>query len=124
MLRQAGVTGVPDDPGPSSVNVTEFTYGFLARTRLDRTTAILETTRGPIEIELFPEDAPLTVANFISLAQRGFFDGHTFMRVVPYFVIQGGDPRDDQEGGPGYSIRCEINMRPYERGSVGMALSG
>lgn len=124
MLRQAGVAGVPEDPGPSSVNVTEFTYGFLAPARLDRTTAILETTRGTIEIELFPEDAPLTVANFISLAQSGFFDGHTFMRVVPYFVIQGGDPRDDQEGGPGYSIRCEINMRPYERGSVGMALSG
>jgi len=124
LLKQAGVQGIPDDPGPSNSNASQLTCGVLAAARQDRTTAILETTRGTIEIELFRQDAPFTVANFITLARHGFFDGHTFMRVVPYFVIQGGDPRDDQEGGPGYSIRCEINMRPFERGSVGMALSG
>ncbi len=133
LLRKAGIQDVPNDPGPCDAGAPRLLCSLLAGARQDRTTATLETTRGTIEIELYPEDAPLTVANFVTLAKRGsfdghafsgFFDGHTFMRVVPYFVIQGGDPRDDQEGGPGYSIRCEINMRPYERGSVGMALSG
>ncbi len=124
LLRSGGATDVPDDPGISATQATDFTYVRAASTRRDRTIAILETVRGNIEIELFREDAPLTVANFTSLAQRGFYDGLTFMRVVPYFVIQGGDPRNDQEGGPGYAIRCEINMRPFLRGSVGMALAG
>jgi cyclophilin family peptidyl-prolyl cis-trans isomerase/HEAT repeat protein len=86
--------------------------------------ARIETSRGNITLELFPDDAPLTVENFISLAQKGFFNGLTFHRVVPNFVIQGGDPRGDGEGGPGHQIRCEINTRPYLRGTVGMALSG
>lgn len=124
LLRQAGATGVPEDPGPALTDATDVAYVQLATTRQDRTTAILDTTRGPIEIELFREDAPMTVANFVSLARRGYFNGLSFMRVVPYFVIQSGDPRNDQEGGPGYTIRCEINMRPYERGAVGMALAG
>lgn len=124
LLRLAGAAGVPEDPGPSTTAVTDLDYELLAGMRQDRTLAILETARGPIEIELFREDAPLTVANFVKLANQGFFDGLAFMRVAPYFVIQGGDPRNDQEGGPGYAIRCEINMRPFERGAVGMALAG
>jgi cyclophilin family peptidyl-prolyl cis-trans isomerase/HEAT repeat protein len=124
LLRMADSPEVPDDPGPAETGLTRQTYSFVAAARKDRAVAILETTRGNIEIGLFMEDAPLTAANFIWLAKRGFFDGLSFMRVVPYFVIQGGDPRNDQEGGPGYSIRCEINMRMYERGSVGMALAG
>ncbi len=88
------------------------------------TVARLETTKGIIRIELFPQDAPMTVWNFVTLAEKGFFDGKSFHRVVPNFVIQGGDPRGDGNGGPGYQIRCEINWRPYKRGSVGMALSG
>jgi len=64
------------------------------------------------------------VDSFITLARKGFFNNLTFHRVVPNFVIQGGDPRGDGEGGPGYQIRCEINTRPYTRGAVGMALSG
>ncbi len=124
LLRLAGVGGVPDDPGPAEGAAAELACNTLATARKDRTVAVIETTRGNIEIELFREDAPLTVANFTSLAKQGFYDGLSFMRVVPFFVIQGGDPRNDQEGGPGYTIRCEINMRPYERGSVGMALSG
>lgn len=84
----------------------------------------IETLKGPIAIELFAEDAPHTARNFAHLARRKFFDGLTFHRVVPNFVIQGGDPRGDGSGGPGYSIRCEINRRPYEPGTVGMALSG
>ncbi len=124
LLRMSGEPEVPDDPGPAEVRLTPRTYEMVASARRDRTMAILKTTRGDIEIELYMEDAPLTAANFIWLAKRGFFDGLSIMRVVPYFVVQGGDPRNDQEGGPGYSIRCEINMRPYERGCVGMALAG
>ena len=63
-------------------------------------------------------------ASFVRLARRGFFNGLAFHRVVPNFVIQGGDPRGDGNGGPLYQIRCEINDVPYERGAVGMALSG
>lgn len=124
LLRMAGEAKIPSYPGPVDVKSSDNTYLWLAGVRKERSVAIIETTRGTIEIELFREDAPLTVDNFVSLARRGFYDGLTFMRVVPYFVIQGGDPRNDQEGGPGYTIRCEINMRPFERGSLGMALSG
>lgn len=66
----------------------------------------------------------MTSWNFARLAERGYFDATTFMRVVPNFVLQGGDPRNDMSGGPGYAIRDEINPRPYLRGSVGMALAG
>jgi cyclophilin family peptidyl-prolyl cis-trans isomerase/HEAT repeat protein len=84
--------------------------------------AYIVTDRGGIEIELTILDAPLTVGNFIALARKGFFDGVAIHRIVPDFVVQDGDPRGDGEGGPGYSIRDEINMRPYLRGTVGMAL--
>ncbi len=86
--------------------------------------AIVETDKGAFTIELLPEDAPLNVDNFVELSRRGFFNGIVFHRVVPNFVIQGGDPRGDGNGGPGYQIRCEINEEPYHRGAVGMALSG
>ncbi|MFP5247981.1 MAG: peptidylprolyl isomerase, partial [Thermoanaerobaculia bacterium] len=70
------------------------------------------------------QDAPVTAWNFARLAQDHYFDNSTFMRVVPNFVIQGGDPRNDMNGGPGYAIRDEINLQKYTRGAVGMALSG
>jgi cyclophilin family peptidyl-prolyl cis-trans isomerase/HEAT repeat protein len=95
----------------------------LAR-RNGRVRAVVVTDKGSFTIELLPDDAPLTVDNFVQLARRGYFDGVTFHRVVPNFVIQGGDPRGDGNGGPGYQIRCEINEVEYERGAVGMALSG
>jgi cyclophilin family peptidyl-prolyl cis-trans isomerase/HEAT repeat protein len=82
----------------------------------------LETRHGTIQIELAVLEAPLTVESFVSLARRGYFDGLTFHRVVANFVVQGGDPRSDGEGGPGYTIRDELNDRPYLRGTVGMAL--
>ena len=84
----------------------------------------METDRGRIVIELFADETPVTAANFLSLARDGFYDGLTLHRVVPGFVIQGGCPRGDGWGGPGYSIPCEVTARPYERGSVGMALAG
>jgi cyclophilin family peptidyl-prolyl cis-trans isomerase/HEAT repeat protein len=84
--------------------------------------AYIETDRGTVQIELAILDAPLTVANFVALARKQFFDGLAIHRVVPDFVVQDGDPRGDGEGGPGYTVRDEINMRPYLRGMVGMAL--
>ncbi|HEX7723178.1 MAG TPA: HEAT repeat domain-containing protein [Pyrinomonadaceae bacterium] len=87
-------------------------------------TATIVTSSGRFTIELSPEDAPLTVDNFVQLARRGYFNGQTIPRVVPNFVVQAGDPRGDQNGGPGYQIRCEINEAPFERAAVGMALSG
>lgn len=86
--------------------------------------AVLTTEKGDFTIDLAPEDAPLTVDNFIKLARLGYFNGVTVHRVVPNFVMQDGDPRGDGNGGPGYSIRCEINTLEYGRGAVGMALSG
>lgn len=86
--------------------------------------AWIETDAGEIEIELFIADAPRTAWNFMRLAREGFYDGQRFHRVVPNFVAQAGDPRGASPGGPGYTIRCEINERFYMRGSVGMALDG
>jgi cyclophilin family peptidyl-prolyl cis-trans isomerase/HEAT repeat protein len=86
--------------------------------------AILHTSRGRIEFHLDVVETPLTTESFLRLARRGFFDGLSFHRVVPGFVIQGGCPRGDGNGGPGYTLRCEISERPYGRGTVGMALSG
>lgn len=86
--------------------------------------AFIETAKGTIEIELSVLDAPQTAQHFIALARRGYLNGLQIHRVVPNFVVQGGDPRGDGSGGPGYSIRDELNDRPYLRGTVGMALSG
>jgi cyclophilin family peptidyl-prolyl cis-trans isomerase len=87
-------------------------------------TATINTVRGPIRLELFGMEAPITVANFLSLARSGYYRNTRFHRVVPNFVVQDGDPRDDGNGGPGYAIRDEMNRHRYERGAVGMALSG
>ncbi|HET7457685.1 MAG TPA: peptidylprolyl isomerase [Gemmatimonadaceae bacterium] len=89
-----------------------------------RPRAEIVTERGAITVELYGAEAPLTVLNFLSLARRGFYTDSRFHRVVPNFVAQGGDPRGDGNGGPGYAIRDELNRRRYERGAVGMALSG
>jgi cyclophilin family peptidyl-prolyl cis-trans isomerase len=83
----------------------------------------IETEKGTIELELDVLDAPLTSENFIALARKGYFDGLMLHRVVPNFVVQGGDPRGDGDGGPGYTIRDELNQEPYLRGVVGMALA-
>lgn len=92
--------------------------------RLYTPRALIHTAKGVIEIHLNIVEAPLTCASFIGLARRGFYDGLTFHRVVPGFVVQGGCPRGDGNGGPGYTLRCEIGQQPYGRGAVGMALSG
>ena len=96
-----------------------------ALARIGKTTrAVVTTSKGSFTIDLLPEAAPLTVDNFVQLAQRDYFRNITIHRVVPNFVIQDGDPRGDGNGGPGYQIRCEINQVLYDRAVVGMALSG
>ena len=84
----------------------------------------VSTTKGDFVISLRPDLAPATVANFLELADRGLYDGVAFHRVVPGFVAQTGDPSGTGSGGPGYTIRCEVNDARYERGTVGMALAG
>lgn len=83
----------------------------------------IETEEGNVDIELFPEDAPNTVANFKALAAKGFYDGLNFHRVIPGFVAQGGCPRGDGTGGPGYKVKAEFNARRHERGTLAMARS-
>jgi len=84
----------------------------------------IKTTRGIIKAELLPDEAPLTVFNFLHLVRNGFYDGLTFHRVVADFVIQGGDPQGDGWGGPGYFIPSEDNELPFKRGTLGIATSG
>jgi peptidyl-prolyl cis-trans isomerase B (cyclophilin B) len=94
--------------------------------------AIIETRFGEIEIEFFPDKAPGHVKNFQDLARKGFYDGTTFHRVIPGFMIQGGDPNTKDPsaprerhgtGGPGYSIKAEFNETPHKRGVLSMARS-
>jgi peptidyl-prolyl cis-trans isomerase B (cyclophilin B) len=87
--------------------------------------AILDTDRGVIVIEFYPAVAPKTVANFETLAKKGFYNGLTFHRVVPGFVVQGGDPKGDGSGGPGYDVPAEISpAEKHLRGSVATARLG
>ncbi len=85
---------------------------------------VLETSKGTMEIECFPGDAPVHVANFVKLVENGFYDQRIWHRVVPNFVIQGGDPEGNGWGGPGYTIPDEINRRRYLTGTVGMPKGG
>ncbi len=124
LLKTNGVGDFSDRIGRIKTKNTDVDYR-RAISRIGRkVSATIVTTRGAFTIEFLPEDAPLTVDNFVQLARKGYFNGQTIPRVVPNFVIQAGDPRGDQNGGPGYQIRCEINEVRYERASLGMALSG
>lgn len=88
--------------------------------------AIIKTEKGDMHVEFYSEDAPGTVGNFIELSEKGFYDGLTFHRVIPDFVIQGGCPKGDGTGGPGYSIDCELDgdNQYHERGALSMAHAG
>jgi cyclophilin family peptidyl-prolyl cis-trans isomerase len=109
---------------PLAVSRSRGDYEEIVRWSRTPHTATIHMTRGKIELALTTQDAPMTAWNFAQLAKKKFFDNSSFMRVVPNFVIQGGDPRNDMNGGPGYAIRDEINLQKYTRGAVGMALSG
>jgi cyclophilin family peptidyl-prolyl cis-trans isomerase len=86
--------------------------------------ATLHTNHGAIEVELFPDDAPKTVQNFEDLARKGFYDAVIFHRVIPDFMIQGGDPTGTGTGGPDYTFEDEINDHKVERGALAMANAG
>ena len=124
LLKANGAGDFTSQIGPVQTPNTNADY-TRALGRIGRNVrAVVTTSKGSFTIELLPESAPLTVDNFIQLAQRDYFRNVTFHRVVPNFVIQGGDPRGDGNGGPGYAIRCEINQLLYDRAALGMALSG
>lgn len=114
-------------PEPGAIDTghgLEWYRQALVQTRNRRPVVRLETERGALDIRLECPEAPLTCLSFYKLATQGYFDGTVFHRVVPDFVVQGGDPRGDGWGGPGYVLRDEINRLRYRRGAVGMALSG
>jgi peptidyl-prolyl cis-trans isomerase B (cyclophilin B) len=90
---------------------------------MKQTAVITLDKGGEIRIEFFPAEAPKTVENFVTLAKKGFYDNLTFHRVVPGFVVQGGDPKGNGTGGPGYNIKAEFNKNKHVRGSVAMARS-
>jgi len=89
-------------------------------------TAEIITDKGTMNVEFFEQDAPLTVKNFTDLAKKGFYDGLTFHRVIPDFVIQGGCPKGNGTGGPGYQIKCELKGQNqyHDRGVLSMAHAG
>ena len=86
--------------------------------------AIIQTNHGPIHVELYPDDAPKTVNNFVKLVNDGFYDRVIFHRVIPDFMIQGGDPTGTGSGGPGYTFEDEFNDHKVERGALAMANAG
>ncbi len=88
------------------------------------TAGTLHTNKGAIEFELFDDDSPKTVENFLKLARDGFYEGVIFHRVIPDFMIQGGDPTGTGMGGPGYEFEDEFNQHPVARGALAMANSG
>lgn len=98
-------------PGPEIIKVEPLKY------------AVMTTKQGTMTMGFYYDVAPNTVNNFLTLAEQGYFDGLTFHRIMPEFVIQGGDPRGDGTGGPGYQINAEFNERPHEPGVLSMARS-
>lgn len=116
----------PIATGRSAEDYRDLTRRYvLAPDSIARPKVTIDTDqRGPIEIELLGPEAPMTVANFVRLIERRFFDGNRWHRVVPNFVVQDGDPRGDGFGGPGGVIRDEINRHRYDGSMLGMALSG
>jgi cyclophilin family peptidyl-prolyl cis-trans isomerase len=125
LLKQLDPTAVDVDaqirPAPTTLAAGVYAAPRLVSPPVS-TQVYLDTDRGTIQIELAVIDAPLTVENFVALARKGYFNGLSVHRVVADFVVQDGDPRGDGEGGPGYTIRDELNELPYLRGTVGMAL--
>jgi cyclophilin family peptidyl-prolyl cis-trans isomerase/HEAT repeat protein len=122
----AWVSGTPIATGKSDADYRDIVRRYLLPALLGQPNpqVAIETDRGTLTVELLPAQAPLTVAAFLALVERRYFDGQRWHRVVPNFVIQAGDPRGDGWGGPGTVLRDEINLERYAAGTMGMALSG
>jgi peptidyl-prolyl cis-trans isomerase B (cyclophilin B) len=113
-------------PNPKTITVTKEGIKKMSETK-----AIIETKFGNITLKFFPDVAPGHVKNFIDLAKKGLYDGTTFHRVIPGFMIQGGDPNSKDAnkskhgmGGPGYTIKAEFSDKPHKRGTLSMARAG
>lgn len=113
---------------PAEVRSKKFTPEEIKK--MAETKAVVETKFGTVELRFFPDVAPNHVNNFIELAKKGFYDGTTFHRVIPGFMIQGGDPNSKSHdksthgmGGPGYQLKAEFNGKPHKRGTLSMARS-
>jgi cyclophilin family peptidyl-prolyl cis-trans isomerase len=137
LVRRAVAAHLPDvaeawgPPGPIATGRGDADYREVVRRYLlpalqggPPLESVIETDRGVLRLRLLPAEAPLTVAAFLDLVDRRFFDGHRWHRVVPNFVVQDGDPRGDGWGGPGFTLRDEVNPVRYHAGTVGIALSG
>jgi cyclophilin family peptidyl-prolyl cis-trans isomerase len=123
----AGLAGLGEErppAGPYELGRGLDYYRSVLDQTAERRRVEVVTDRGTLVVELACPEAPLTCLSFLQLARQGYFDGLAFHRVVPDFVAQGGDPRGDGWGGPGYALRDEINRLRYRRGALGMALSG
>ena len=112
----------------AEIKEKKFTKGEIKK--MAETSAVIETKFGNIELKFFPDVAPNHVNNFIELAKKGFYDGTTFHRVIPGFMIQGGDPNSKSPdksthgmGGPGYTVKAEFNAMPHKRGTLSIARS-
>lgn len=114
-------------PAPASPPAPKKTYSQPPQMVIDpnkKYTAIMETSKGNLELELFAKDVPKTVNNFVFLAREGFYDGSTFHRVIPDFMAQGGDPTGTGTGGPGYRFADEFTSHKHEAGVISMANAG
>jgi peptidyl-prolyl cis-trans isomerase B (cyclophilin B) len=121
------VARMPAHEGDNGLSSKPQTYSAPPAMTIDTSkqyTATIETEKGNLVLELFASDVPMTVNNFVFLARQGFYDGLTFHRVVPDFVVQGGDPAGDGTGGPGYQFDDEFTEHTHVAGALSMANSG
>ena len=120
-------TASAPEPSPSALAPKPKTYSSPPPMIIDtskRYTAIIETEKGNLVLELFVSDVPVTVNNFVFLANEGFYDGATFHRVIPGFMVQGGDPTGTGRGGPGYKFDDEFTVHTHVAGALSMANAG
>jgi len=118
-LFMTGVIKMPSQPPKSYNSPIPMTIDVNKKY-----TALIKTAKGDLALELYPQDAPVTVNNFVSLARKGFYNGLTFHRIIPDFMAQGGDPSGNGTGGPGYKFQDEFSSRTHQAGSLSMANSG
>ena len=118
-LFLTGVIKMPSQPAKSYNSPTPMVIDVNKKY-----TAVIKTAKGDLTLELYPQNAPVTVNNFVSLARKGFYNGLTFHRIIPGFMAQGGDPTGTGAGGPGYKFQDEFSQRTHVTGALSMAKSG